>query len=99
MSHQKLPHHHESLIGFSFEILATNYIQRNILTDRLSTRMHSSRMRTGRALTVSGGGVPAGGGACQGGGVPARVGVPATGGGVACRGGVPARGGCLPGGT
>ena len=35
--------------------------------------MHSSRMHTGRSLTVSGGGLPAcqGGSACQGGGIPA----------------------------
>ena len=41
----------------------------------LLTRMHSSRMRTGRSLTVCRGGVPAarGGarGVCRGGGIPA----------------------------
>ena len=73
------------------------------------TRMHSSRMRTGRALTVSRGGggcLPGrGGGACLPGGggcLPGRGGCACLEGGGACleEGGVPAclEGGCLPGG-
>ena len=55
--------------------------------DYFNTRLHSSRMRTARALTVScvcrGGGVPAGGVTCRGGYLP---------------GGVSVQGACLPGG-
>ena len=71
--------------------------------------MHSSRMRTGRALTVSGGGcLPGAGGACQGGGCVPGGGACQGGclpGGGACQGGwclpggVPARGGACQGGV
>ena len=77
----------------------------------VNPRMHSSRMRTARLLTVSrhalfGGGVPAQGGCTWPGvylprGVPAQGGVPAWGylpRGVYLPGGVPAWGVYLPGG-
>ena len=67
--------------------------------DFYKTRMHSSRMRTGRALTVSRGGMPAWRGVPAG-GVPAGGGRSACLGGCLPRGRVPARGvpadGCLP---
>ena len=72
----------------------------------IKTRMHSSRMRTGRSLTVCCGLLPGGGGAWSGGSAPGGVclvrgeGVSAPGGclvqGVsALGGGVPGLGGCL----
>ena len=69
------------------------------------TRMHSSRMRTGRSLTVcrsllpgGGGGVPAQGGTCPGGCTCPEGVVPARR-GVYLPGGVPARGVYLPRGV
>ena len=75
-------------------------------TGACCTRMHSSRMRTGRSLTVccsllpGGGGLVQGGsarggclvrgGSAPGGGVSAPRGVPGPGGGAWCRGGIPA---------
>ena len=70
--------------------------------------MHSSRMRTGRSMTVCRGGLLAGGSPCWGvslpgggfflpGGFPCQGGLPARGvsplGGPPCQGGLPARGG------
>ena len=59
------------------------------------TRMHSSRMRAGRSLTVCRGGLPVqrgvslsrGGSPCPEGGLPVQRGVSLPGGGSPCRGG------------
>ena len=67
------------------------------------TRMHSSRMRTGRSLTVccsllpgGGGGSPCGGPAWSGGGSPCQRGVCLVWGGSPCWGGSAWSGGGLP---
>ena len=73
------------------------------ITLQIETRMHSSRMRTGRSLTVccsllpEGGSAPGGGlllgGSAPVGGVCSWEGLPGRGGGVPGTGGVSARGG------
>ena len=76
-----------SILFASDGILKPDSLKIQILTGRIFwvTRMHSSRMRTGRSLTVFQGLLFPGG--C----VPARGGVPAQG-GCTCPGGVPAWG-------
>ena len=66
--------------------------------------MHSSRMRTGRSLTICWHLLPGGGGVSLPGGLPAQGGSPCLGGfslpgGGVCSGGLPAGGFSLPGGV
>ena len=81
-----------------YNFLLFNSATRKQLTE---TRMHSSRMRTGRTLSVlllgRGGGVCPGGGCLPRGGWVSARGVGVCPGGC-LPGGVSAQGGCLPGG-
>ena len=80
-------------LKWSFFKRKQNWIPHVVASENITwTRMHSSRMRTGRSLTVWRGGLPAGGSLPAGGGSPCWGGSP-------CRGGLLARGGSLPGGV
>ena len=76
----------------NFEIYRETVISQNMALELMQqrTRMHSSRMRTGRSLTVC----------CslRGGGVSAPRGVSALGGGGVCSWGCLVPGGSAPGG-
>ena len=79
------------------EIILDLFIPADSSINLIPTRMHSSRMRTGRMLTVCCSLLPGGGCAWSGGGSAPRGGA-WCGGGVSAPGGVPGLGGLPPGG-
>ena len=89
----------QSFNALDFEMFTLLEVEKYIVT-----RLHSSRMRTTRVMTVSssmlcaGGGVPGPEGVCSRGGCLLRGGVSAPGGVPAPGGGACSGGGLLPGG-